>query len=847
MNLLSRSLLFQFTLTVIIFSISNVAMTAPLVINGSDQAGCSVGNCGANGTGGVDFQTDNKLYVLNGQNIGQTSGVSVTASGGNNIGDILFKDDSTILGSVTPIGNILRLIELDPLSGGPVTAKSDVRVSTLYLPGNALFFMSDGANLTANVESNNGQVPSSLLILQGSHTITGEIGTSTDWMRVVFAGDTGTTGNIYGNVLFAASNPNAELRIAPNKNITGLVSGFSFSSDYSLGILTFEGNSVSNSGNVSRDWIGTSLARRINQVNINAGTLLLNHNIYATNTIVNACARLLVSNDVTVSLNLINNGIVQIGTLSGSSATTNTLSVGTYTGNPDSSLNLIVTNGGANYSRLNATTAVTIPPNGLKLLISGNTIPDSTVLDNIITTPSLSLDSNTPMNTATYRFVPTYSTPNLDITVFTTPMSQIVPNNSAISSIARFFDALGPTIQSSAPALVPVYDALNAQPNALALDAALASLTLPVNGNLLAIAREGANRGFSVITERMDNNRAEFARGETRYKCAEFYPYCCQEPPKYSMNSGQWLEFYYSAFDQGGDEVITGTGYTALQWGLIGGYDKAFYPSLNAGVAFAYAHANTTSAGMINNTLAADTFQGFLYASHELCNGLYWDGILSVGYNNYDQQRVIDLASNINRFPNACGIPVIPFGLGENAKAMFGGWQFNSYIEGGYQYRACKLVIVPHVIFKTVYLRTDEFSETGAPMAGFNNVQYADMQEVDLGLGIKIAKNYICCKKYKLTPYVKLAALYDVVNSTPRSVTKFIAGGPELITTGTNLGANSFATSLGLTLNRKDNSFLTLEYIFEKRSNLSMLDHAFEKSSNFTMYSAFLKYRVQWC
>ena len=108
-------------------------------------------------------------------------------------------------------------------------------------------------------------------------------------------------------------------------------------------------------------------------------------------------------------------------------------------------------------------------------------------------------------------------------------------------------------------------------------------------------------------------------------------------------------------------------------------------------------------------------------------------------------------------------------------------------------------------------------------------------------------ENYICCKKYKLTPYIKLAALYDAVNSTPRGISQFIAGGPELITTGTNLGANSLQSSLGLTLNLKDNSFLTLEYLFEKRTNLTMLEHDFEKRSNFKMYSAFLKYRVQWC
>ena len=50
-----------------------------------------------------------------------------------------------------------------------------------------------------------------------------------------------------------------------------------------------------------------------------------------------------------------------------------------------------------------------------------------------------------------------------------------------------------------------------------------------------------------------------------------------------------------------------------------------------------------------------------------------------------------------------------------------------------------------------------------------------------------------------------------------------------------------------LNSNLKDNSFLTLEYLFEKRTNLTMLEHDFEKRSNFKMYSAFLKYRVEWC
>jgi len=813
MNTLARNLLIS---TVFISSIYNIlpAQAARLIINGSDQLSCPIGNCGDNGNGGVDFQTDNKLNVLPGENVGQTGGVSVIASGGNNIGEIQFNGlpTSVIFGSVTPTGNILRLITLD--NNANVQANGDIRVTTLnMLLGNLTLV--NGVNLTADITGGGS------LFFLGTSTVTGNIAASPVQITPTQPGSVvRIIGNVGSNITFFGD---AEVRIAPNKNITGYVAT---TAGINTGTLTFEGSSIGG-GPIGAHFGPNDVLK---QVNFNGGVFTLNNNIAAQNTVVNACATLLVPHNVSIGPSLINNGIVQVGTTAG----VNTLSVGNYQGNAGSSLNLIVLNGGANYSRLTASGPVVIPDNGLKLIITGNTIPNNTVLNNIITTPALALAPNTPRDTATYHFITSYVPPNLDITVQTTPMTTVIANTPLLLSMAQFFDSIGPNIQTIAPGLIPILDALHAQPDAASLKDALGSLTLPVNGNLLAPAYGSAMQSFHIISERMDNNRAEFARGDARYKCATSYPYCCFPKPCYSMHSGQWIEFYATDIDQASLEGLDGSGYTALQWGVIAGYDKAFYPSLNAGAAIAYTKTDTTSKGVFNNTLSADTFQGFLYASHELCNGLYWDGIVGVTYNDYYQQRVIDLLSHIDPFPTSCGIPSISVGLLENAKSKFGGWQFNGYLEGGYQYRSCGFVLRPHVLLRSTYLRLDEFSETGAPMAGLQHIQYADMQDTELGLGIQLAKNYICCKKYRLTPYVKLIALHDLVDTQQTGTAQFIAGGPYFTQTGVGRGENAVVTSIGLTLNRKDNSFLSFEYDFEQRNN-------------YVMYSGFLKYRVEWC
>lgn len=817
------------TLTVLVFvsfNLPKLVLANVLIINGSDQGSCPAANCGNNGAGGVVFETDNTLVVQNGQNIGQTSGVSVTVTGGNNIGAILFKGNNLILGSIAETGNILRLITLDSI--GTVTANRDINVTTVDLLGPlSNLLMQDTADLMTT-QINGSSINTVSLSLGGDNLVTGEIGSLAGPVNVNLVGGGGivrTTGNIVGPVQFI--NSNQELIISNNKTITGTVT----TTVNNTGTLTFQGNSMSSTD------IGT-IFNFLQTVNFNSGVFSLNNNIFATNTVVNACATLDVNNSVIIE-SLLNNGIVRLGTLS-NPVTPTTLFVNTnYTGTLGSRLNMIVTNGGANYSRLvtGATGSVSIPQNGLQLIVTGNTIPNNTILFSLINagTGGLSIPASIPSNTATYEFIPIISGNQLSVQVLSFPLQAFVFQDPSLAPIASLFDNLGPTIQSSAPNLITINDALNAMPNITALRKAIASLSLPVSGNLLAVSYGGTTRGFNVISERMDNNRAEFTRGETRYKYAPIRGiYCGNIPCDYYMRSGQWAEFYGAALHQK-DDTLEGSGYRERQWTLIAGYDKTFYPSFNAGVAFAYSQMQANSKGWINNQLSADSYQGYLYASHEHCNGYYWDAIVSLTYNDYSQDRDIDILSDLNLYPTLCGIESVPFGFAETAYGRFGGWQFNGYFEGGYQFRCCRtVVIVPHLIAKTVYLRVNEFSETGAPIAGFKNIQYDDMQGLELGGGFKVAKNYLCCKKYKFTPYLKLVALRDFKNTPQRGVAQFIEGGPAFFTEGFERAANSLTTSLGLTLNRKDNSFVTLEYDFERRSD-------------FTMYAAFLKYRVEWC
>lgn len=828
---LTRAILAS-TLFITLGLVPSLSSAAVLVINGSDQAGCPIGNCGNNGAGGVEFQTDNTLIVTNGQNIGQTNGISVTVTGANDIGRILFTGTSSILGSVSLTGNILRMIELN--GPGTVTATSSVRVTSLNLNGpNSTFLMADGTDLrTTQVVGSN--VNSATLSLQGTHNISGDIGSPLGSINLNLVGPSGTVrtdGDIVGPVTFI--NSDQDLLIANNKNIVGSVT----TTVSGQGAITFQGNSIGSAA------IGTDTFR-LRALDFNSGIYTTKYGLAADTITIDECATLLLENNALGGTafyadNLYNSGILQLGTTSQPSVLG---LMGNYIGSPGSSINFMVTNGAQvvsvlfpEYSRFDIFgNPPIIPAKGIHINVSGNRIANNKRLILMAAPDVHLLPDDTIPNTATYQFVMRRVNADLlEVDVKTTPMSVYVAQNPLLSPIARFFDTIGPSIESTYPDFVPIYDALNAQADGCTLANALANLTLPVSGNLLAPYHGGVTRGFQVIAERMDNNRGEFTRGETRYKYRCYREYCENIPCDYYMRPGQWIEFYGAGMRQK-DEDIEGTGYRARQWTLIAGYDKTFYPSFNAGVAVAYSQLQSNSKGVLNNQLEADTYQGYLYASHEHCNGSYWDAIVSVAYNDYFQDRNIDLLTGINLDPTPCGINAVPFGFIENAHSRFGGWQFNGYFEGGYQFRCNKFVVIPHGIFRTTYLRLNEFSEDGAPLTGFKNVQYDDMQELELGGGLKVAKNFIWCKKYKFTPYIKLVALHDFKNTPQKATYEFALGAPEFTATGFERDSNSLTTSLGLTLNRKDNTFITLEYDFEKRSD-------------FSLYAAFLKYRVEWC
>lgn len=136
--------------------------------------------------------------------------------------------------------------------------------------------------------------------------------------------------------------------------------------------------------------------------------------------------------------------------------------------------------------------------------------------------------------------------------------------------------------------------------------------------------------------------------------------------------------------------------------GVTAGADYRFTDDLIAGVGFSYIHS-AADFDRDGGDLDSDSYNGLVYGTYYLPNGVYVDGIATFGGINYDSTRNIRY-----RLPTeATG------GVNTQATADSDGWQYSFDGGAGYNYAVGEWTLNPYLRGSYINLDVDGFTETG--------------------------------------------------------------------------------------------------------------------------------------
>lgn len=656
-----------------------------------------------------------------------------------------------------------------------------------------------GQNATTGVSvTASGGTGGEIEFKAGASTILGSVTASpvpsTNLLKTITINDAMSDVTAAGNLHIINLNFKADgiFSLNENVNLIGAVTSIA----PNTGSLIFKGNSVTG-GDIS----GLKL------VSLNAGTLTLNNNITATSTTIAACSTLLVNTNLLVlSTNLANNGTLDMGL--------NTLTTDKYSGSADSIINVHLTQGpvGGNLTILNSLTPALPTTSTLNLFVVGNDISSSATPVTIVNaSPGTLFVGPIIPNTPLYDFTPDYSSgTKLDIRITRThTMAQATQETPALAGISNFFDSIGSTIITTAPTLVPLYNALRTKQTLVGLNDALFSIVPNVSGYLRAASYLGAGRIFNIAADRMGMG----------IDCECVLIGC--------KKKGFWAEGTAGEIVQ---EIVDGApGYHVKGSGVALGSDMGLNPNVMLGWGLAYTRVNSDTRQLCWH-LKTNSYQAFVYGRSNLFCGWYLDAALGLATNHHYLDRSI----------------LVP--TADVANSSFSGWQFNGYAETGYEFsrygflkflcndRWNKLFFVPYLAVNYSNLITDSYHECvslPSSSAVALSVHYDPIQEMKLGPGFKLA--YQMGSKCSFTPYFKLTALHDFAANSQSALASF-EGFPEVSfrTVGPRSAVTSLVTTVGFVWSRNNTCFVTLEYDYEHT------DHAF------AMHSGFLKYRHTW-
>lgn len=584
-------------------------------------------------------------------------------------------------------------------------------------------------------------------------------------VALLFLGDT-TYGDIPGgkNILnnsgiISSSTSAASTGVEADAGTTEITNSGTISG-YTYGIHFLDGtNKIINTatGTIS----ATGGAGAVAAIQIDSGTTTVHNNTGGT-----ISGDIVLANNTTAALNVDNTD----------------LSVsGKYKQNANSTLK-ITANSATDFGKVTASDSGTSVSSDGKLAVTvGGYIPNNTILSNVVSgtgSSSINVPSTITSSSPIFTFAGSNGGGTGDHLSLTATRANSYnsfatnPNSSAaggvLNSIANSSSASGD--------ITNVLGALDSLSSGDQIDQALNTLAPNVDNSTPQVGYETQSR---FINTAIDHINAVF-QGPTASAGG--------------MDPALWAQPFGTYLHQ--DPRGTSNGYNASIWGLLGGYDKQVLRDLAFGVSAGYARDEIRTKDSSGHT-GVDSYQLGVYGSFTR-SAYYLDGIFSFAYNCYDSSRKVNFG-----------------GLDRTPASNYGGQQYSSYFEGGYNLNFKKFQVTPLASIQYMRLNIDGYTEKSADAADLK-VDSQGQNLLQSGLGAKIAYT-IEKKNFSLVPDFHFKWLYDFINDNQQATSTFSGGGAAFTASGFNSPTSTYSFGTKWTLFTKNNTSLSFDYDYQMK------------------------------
>ncbi len=340
--------------------------------------------------------------------------------------------------------------------------------------------------------------------------------------------------------------------------------------------------------------------------------------------------------------------------------------------------------------------------------------------------------------------------------------------------IGNYMEVLGTSNPSQST--LDLLNALEHITDPLLLDAALISISPPNFVALQTVAM--LDDIFNVIQGRLGGVRLCYGSGDAE------------------VSNGVWIRPFVSSGKQKPDGNLLG--YLDRTNGFVMGIDNQITSNLLLGGAASYASSTVTN--LFNNASQTKikSYQAMMYSTYKSETDAYLDSILSIGTNNFNALRNVNLIT-----------------YNTTAQSRYSGQQLSFKLQGSKNYIWKKYYqLTPLATAQYSYVRQLPYVETGA--GAFNRiVEPNNINLLQLGVGAQFAVPF---DERNITsiPSVHAQILVDVAGGNLQTNTQFISGGPIL---SSNVQAGKLIGVIGgaLTFNISDRLELIGNYDFMVR------------------------------
>ncbi|MGH8613859.1 MAG: autotransporter outer membrane beta-barrel domain-containing protein, partial [Gammaproteobacteria bacterium] len=214
-----------------------------------------------------------------------------------------------------------------------------------------------------------------------------------------------------------------------------------------------------------------------------------------------------------------------------------------------------------------------------------------------------------------------------------------------------------------------------------------------------------------------------------------------------------------STFDQVGFDYDGG--------GVTAGADYRFTDDLIAGVGFNYIHSAADFDGD-GGDLDSDSYNGLVYGTYYLPDGVYVDGIATFGGINYDSTR--NIRYRLDTEPTG--------GVNTQATAESNGWQYSVSGGLGYNYALGEVTLNPYARASYVNLDVDGFTEQGGDGWAMR-FEDQEVESVTTTLGAQLSHS-ISTTFGVLLPYVQGEWHHEFEDDGRDIIVRFVGSGGNL-------------------------------------------------------------------